>query len=147
MDTRIPPPIIVAITAILMFVASRFTGALPITVWPFAILFGAGGIALALLGASAFRAAKTTIDPMHPDQASSMVTGGIYEHTRNPMYLGMALVLLAVAVLLRSPWTLLGPLAFMAYITRFQILPEERALTQKFGDEYTIYTKRVGRWL
>ena len=76
-----------------------------------------------------------------------MVTHGVYRFTRNPMYLGLLLILLGLAVYLASPWVLLGPVAFAAFITRFQIQPEERALTARFGATYTDYCARVRRWL
>jgi len=72
---------------------------------------------------------------------------GIYRFTRNPMYVGLALVLLGWAALLSSPWALLGPLVFVLYINRFQIAPEERVLSAKFGAAYTEYIARVRRWL
>ena len=76
-----------------------------------------------------------------------MVTNGIYGFTRNPMYLGLALILLGLAVFLASPWALLGPVGFVAFITRFQIRPEERALQARFGAAYTAYCARVRRWV
>jgi protein-S-isoprenylcysteine O-methyltransferase Ste14 len=75
------------------------------------------------------------------------VATGVYSFTRNPMYLGMASILLAWAVLLASPWALLGPALFVAYITRFQIVPEERVLAKLFGESFAAYTRRVRRWI
>lgn len=84
---------------------------------------------------------------MAPHTSTHVVTTGIYRITRNPMYLGLVLILLGLALYRASPWTMLGPLAFAAYITRFQILPEERALTARFGAAYTAYCTQVRRWL
>jgi protein-S-isoprenylcysteine O-methyltransferase Ste14 len=67
--------------------------------------------------------------------------------SRNPMYLGVLTVLIAWAVLLSSAWALLGPLAFVLYINRFQIAPEEQVLSDKFGADYSAYQSRVRRWL
>jgi len=75
------------------------------------------------------------------------VSSGIYAVTRNPMYVGLLLVLIALAIFLSSPWTLVGPAAYFLYIGRFQIAPEERALTALFGTEYTEYLSKVRRWL
>jgi len=85
--------------------------------------------------------------PLEPEAATSLVTGGIYRYTRNPMYVGFAALLLGWAVYLAVPWVLLGPVAFILFITRFQIIPEERALSSKFGRQYGEYQERVRRWL
>jgi len=84
---------------------------------------------------------------MKPEKASSLVTTGIYRFTRNPMYLGLLFVLFAWAVFLASVWALLGPVAFVFYIDRFQIAPEEAILAGMFGAAYTEYKARVRRWL
>jgi protein-S-isoprenylcysteine O-methyltransferase Ste14 len=112
----------------------------------------AGGCALIGLacGAPAFRAfgrARTTINPVDIDAASTLVTDGIYRYTRNPMYLGLLALLAAWAVYLGVGWALLGPMIFVAFITRFQIMPEERVLQGKFGAAYADYRARVRRWV
>ena len=112
-----------------------------------ALAFAVLGVAFSISGAVAFRRARTTKNPMKPQAASSLVVTGIYKLTRNPMYLGLALVLLGWAVFLWSPWALLGPVVFVAYISRFQISPEERVLGTLFGGEYSAYKARVRRWL
>jgi protein-S-isoprenylcysteine O-methyltransferase Ste14 len=100
-----------------------------------------------VLGMLAFRRAKTTINPVNIGAASSIVTSGVYRYTRNPMYVGLALMLVSWAVHIAVPFTLVGPVVFMLFITRFQIIPEERVLTSKFGGEYRKYQERVRRWL
>lgn len=105
------------------------------------------GVAFDLLGLLAFRAARTTTNPFKPERASALVTGGVYRVTRNPMYVGLALLLSAWAIWLSAllPWA--GPVLFVLYITRFQIRPEERVLRDIFGDAYSRYADRVRRWL
>ena len=71
----------------------------------------------------------------------------VYRYTRNPMYVGLLLLLVGWAAFLCAPWALAGPLAFHAYIERFQIVPEERALLSMFGESYGGYKARVRRWL
>lgn len=106
------------------------------------------GFALCLAGILRFRQAGTTVDPRRPGQASALVTTGIYSVTRNPMYLGFLVVLVACGIFVANAVALLfGPAAFALYIDRLQIPAEERALTQAFGDEYRAYTKRVRRWI
>jgi len=106
--------------------------------------FAVAIIVTAILG---FRKAKTTVDPMHPETASAIVTSGIYRFTRNPMYLGFLLTLIAWAVFLGNVFSALIPLIFVAYMNRFQISPEERALRVRFGASYETYVRSVRRWL
>ena len=94
-----------------------------------------------------FRRARTTVNPLKPETSAALVSTGVYSFTRNPMYLGMALALFAWAVYLSSVWSLLGPVLFALYITRFQIVPEERVLDGLFGASFAAYKKRVRRWL
>ena len=90
---------------------------------------------------------KTTASPLKPGNASLIISDGFYRFSRNPMYLGMAILLIGWCFVLRNPLCLLGIPAFVAFINRFQIEPEERALTDLFGEEYLAYTRRVRRWL
>jgi protein-S-isoprenylcysteine O-methyltransferase Ste14 len=112
-----------------------------------AVLGVAGGLAVSLAGVIEFRRARTTVHPLRPERASALVSGGIYRFTRNPMYVGMLTTLLGWAAWLAAPWALLGPVAFVAFIGRFQIAPEERVLQRLFGADYEAYTRRVRRWL
>ena len=114
---------------------------------PVAAVFGAIGAAVAIGGVVSFRRAKTTVNPLKPETSAALVSTGVYSFTRNPMYLGMVLALFAWAVYLSSAWSLVGPLLFALYITRFQIVPEERVLDGLFGAPFAEYKKRVRRWL
>jgi len=98
-------------------------------------------------GMLAFRRAKTTINPVQIDAASSVVSNGVFRYTRNPMYVGLTAALTSWAVWLAVPWTLLGPVVFALFIHRFQILPEERVMSARFGREYDEYRLRVRRWM
>jgi protein-S-isoprenylcysteine O-methyltransferase Ste14 len=93
-----------------------------------------------------FRRAKTTVDPFHPEAASTIVTTGIYRITRNPMYLGFLLALIGLAVFLGNLASAVIPLIFIVYMNRFQIGPEERALRARFGASYEAYLRSVRRW-
>lgn len=147
---KIPPPIIALACATGMYFLAENTlhyGLGPLWVLPTAITLAIIGIGFALVGVLSFRRHRTTINPLHPEKTSRLVTGGIYRISRNPMYVGMALLLLAWVVFLESPAALLGPIAFIAYITRFQIIPEEILLAQHFAEEFSAYRQRVRRWL
>ncbi len=105
------------------------------------------GSAFALSGVRAIRRAHTTVSPIKPEAATDLVTSGAYRFTRNPMYLGLCLVLLAWAVFLSSAWAVLGPMAFVLYINQFQIAPEERVLSKLFRQAFAEYQSKVRRWL
>jgi len=150
LDHKIPPPVVGVLVAAGMWSIAALGPQLPLsplTKYVIAAIFAATGLALDVLGILSFRRAHTTVNPLKPERASSMVTSGIYRFTRNPMYLGMLMLLLAWAVYLGALLPLMGPLAFVLYITRFQIRPEERALQAVFGEEYLAYASRVRRWL
>ncbi|WP_420315894.1 methyltransferase family protein [Ekhidna sp.] len=110
-------------------------------------LFLAVGVLIAFSGIITFRMKGTTVDPLHPDKASALVTSGVYRYTRNPMYLGMALVILGGIVRIGNPIGILGVVFFIWYIDRFQILPEEESLTKIFGEEYRQFCEQVRRWV
>jgi protein-S-isoprenylcysteine O-methyltransferase Ste14 len=150
LNLKIPPPIVALLLGGVMWVVSLITQsvALPAigrVVAAIAIAIMGGGISLA--GIVAFRRARTTVNPLKPEKTSSLVTSGIYTVTRNPMYVGLVLVLVAWAVFLSSAWGLSGPLAFFMYISTFQIQPEERVLSAMFGSAYLDYMSKVRRWL
>jgi protein-S-isoprenylcysteine O-methyltransferase Ste14 len=111
------------------------------------IAFACLGQAISVSGMIAFKRAKTTINPLKPDAASSLVQTGVFRFTRNPMYLGLLLTLAGWAVYLGHTLPFLALPLFAWYITRFQIKPEERILTEVFGAQFTTYTLRVRRWV
>jgi protein-S-isoprenylcysteine O-methyltransferase Ste14 len=150
LDHRIPPPVVGVIMAAAMWGASSVGPAFaipPMLKYIAIALLAAAGIAFDVSGILAFRAARTTVNPLKPEQASILVTGGIYRVTRNPMYVGMALLLLAWAVYLSALLPFAGIVVFVLYLTRFQIQPEERVLEGLFGERYANYAARVRRWL
>lgn len=105
------------------------------------------GAAIEVAGVREFRSAGTTLDPLHPGGASGLVTRGIFRHSRNPIYLGGALMLLGYAVHRRSPAALLPAAGWVAVIDGLQIPAEEEALFERFGARYGDYSAVVRRWL
>ena len=150
LELRIPPPIAALLVGLAMWwtahllPVARLAGPLRVTIAGACAVFGLLG---PVLGSWAFRRARTTVNPIHPEAASSVVTGGVYRYTRNPMYAGLTAILVGWAFWLSVPWVFLGPVALMLFLTRFQIIPEERVMSSKFGREYDDYRKRVRRWL
>ena len=150
MDNRIPPPLVASLFGLLMWFAARhLPGALELTTkWRtgLALVVLLAGVAICLAGVLSFRRARTTVNPLKPETASALVSSGVYRYTRNPMYLGFALVLTAWSIFLAWPPALLGVLGFVVYMNVFQIEPEERALAKLFGSEFTRYSSQVRRW-
>ncbi len=150
LQNKIPPPALVLIFAFGMWAAASLQA--PVTIDPHVhlalrIAIGLFALTFGLSGIFTFRRARTTINPVQIDQASRVVTHGIYRVTRNPMYVGLTGLLTMWAVHLAVPLAFLGPVVFAAFIHWFQILPEERAMEKKFGREYLDYKSRVRRWL
>lgn len=150
LELKFPPVLVAGLVALAMWAAAT---ALPDfdAPLPGRTLIAPGMLAAAAaIGASgviAFRSRRTTVNPVRPHAATSLVTGGIFRWTRNPMYLALALALAALALYLSNLAALgLLPL-FVAWMTRLQIVPEERALAARFGPEYRDYASRVRRWL
>lgn len=150
LEKRIPPLLLVLIVGAAMWCIATVTLPLPLedTFRRVAagVLFVVGTL-FPVAGVAAFRRAKTTVDPRTPEASSALVSSGIYRYSRNPMYVGFAVWLLAWAVFLGSGWGLLGVMFFVLYMNHFQIAPEERALRALFGDEFRAYEQRVRRWL
>lgn len=150
LDNRIPPPLIAASAALLIVLLSFLPGHFPL---PYGLrivlmiaLFGMGML-LGIGGVIAFKRAQTTVNPLKPETASTLVVGGVYQYSRNPMYTGLALWLVAWALYLDSVIALAGVAVFVSYMTRFQIKPEERAMQALFGAQFALYKARVRRWL
>jgi len=150
LENRIPPPLVALCMAGLMYAAAWLVPALDAAVPGRKLVAGvlaAMGVLLDLAGVVHFLRTKTTVNPLKPSAASALVTRGVYKFTRNPMYLGMALLLMAWAIYLANVAALAVLPVFVLYMNRFQIAPEERALEARFGAEYSRYRARVRRWL
>jgi protein-S-isoprenylcysteine O-methyltransferase Ste14 len=150
LELRIPPLALVAAFAVAILLASVYVPLLRIPipahkVVAIALVFV--GLAVAAVGVLQFRQARTTVNPMSPQKASAVVSSGLYRLSRNPMYLGMALCLLGVAAWSSALSGYVLVLGFCWYLTRFQIIPEEKALLAVFGSEFTQYMTKVRRWV
>lgn len=148
LELRVPPLALVLIFGVAMVLLAAADGQRGnAATFAAAFVLAAAGAGVALAGVLAFRRHKTTVNPFTPGDTARIVDTDIYRFSRNPMYLGFLLMLAGWAVYLASiAAALLLPL-FIAYMNRFQIIPEERALTNKFGAAYEAYMRRTGRWL
>lgn len=150
LELRVPPLVVVAVSAFAIWLLRDWgPGLLPDRAWraTVAVLLAVTGLGVALAGVRHFRRARTTVNPLRPEEATQMVTSGIYRFSRNPMYLGLLLVLAGCAVWCDSAASLLVLPLYVAYLTRFQIIPEERALAARFPQGYAEYRREVRRWL
>lgn len=147
---KIPPPVYALSIAALMWFLHQW---MPIAQWlhepwnMIGLFILAVGVSFDLWAIALFFKAKTTINPMKPDNSQELVDGGLYQYTRNPMYLGLLTNLLGFALWLGSVTPLLGLPLFVVLLTTQQIIPEEIILTKKFGQKYLDYKNRVRRWL
>lgn len=149
LELKVPPPLVALVTGLLMWLAAKLVPplALPgVARIAVAVVFAGVGVGLAMSGVLTFRRAKTTVNPTTPAAASALVRTGVFRFTRNPMYLGLLLCLVAWAIFLSSVLALLIAPLFVVYMNRFQIAPEERALAALFGDNFAAYKRDVRRW-
>lgn len=149
MKLKLPPVLVFMVFSLLMYVLSAF---LPfgdfgffgkgVLIW---VLVGSG-ILVGLVTVVQFLILKTTIDPRTPSKTTKLVTNGIYGFSRNPMYLALLMLLLAWGLWLGNAFNTLLVAGFVGYMNKFQIIPEEEALTRIFGKEFRQYCTQVRRW-
>jgi protein-S-isoprenylcysteine O-methyltransferase Ste14 len=150
MELKIPPPVIALITGFFMWGISSLNLVMPIlfeysTVLVLVLI--ACGVGIGTIASTTFNKAKTTIDCFNPRGASSLVCHGVFGYTRNPMYLGLLIVLISVVIWFGSVLNLALLVLFFWYVTKFQIKPEERMLKEKFPREVADYYAKVRRWI
>lgn len=150
LENKVPPPLVAIVCAVCMWGLASLLPVLALSptlrmvaVGVFVLL----GLLFALAGILSFRRANTTVNPLQPETASTLVTSGVYRFTRNPMYLGFVWLLCAWASYLGSVWAAVFILLYVFYMQRFQIKPEERALLKIFGEAFSQYKLQVRTWL
>ncbi|MGY1531582.1 methyltransferase family protein [Luteimonas sp. A649] len=148
LETRVPPLVVLVLMCALAFgiaellPSASFSFPVPGTLFLLCV-----GLALNIIPKVAFRRAGTTVNPLRPAKASQLVTSGVYRFTRNPMYLGHALMLLGWALYLGNLVALGAVPVLVLYLSRFQIRPEETQLLARFPDAYAAFCRQVPRWL
>ena len=150
LELKIPPVAVTVLFAALMWLLAAATPGFPLALhWRvagFAALTVIGG-AIGLAGVRSFHRAQTTVNPLNPERSTALVVSGVYRYSRNPMYLALFLALLGWGLYLANAFSLLAALAFIPWMSRFQIGPEERALAKTHGAEFAAYCRQVRRWL
>ena len=147
MKNTIPPPIVTLICAQLIYLSKPF---FPELIFNYSnqmsLFFLISGLIIILISFQIFKKEKTTINPIKIEKASSLVTNGIFKYSRNPMYLGMVLILISISIKFNFYGGLLLVGFFVYFITYFQILPEERAMLKLFGKDFINYKNKTRRW-
>lgn len=150
MSLRIPPLAQFVACALFSWVLTAYFPKLGLA-WSGLVYLAAAfmslGLVILTISVAAFIRARTTVNPMAPEQANHLVTNGLYRYSRNPMYLGLLCALLGAALYLENLAAFLGPVLFVWVMTELQIKPEERALQLKFGDAFADYRQKTRRWI
>ena len=145
---KIPPPIVTLTFILLSFWLANYLPKLAFNYQGLtSLLMILIGLTIIVIGVKTFNNSDTTINPLNPSEASHLVTEGVFSYTRNPMYLGMVIILLGVSIYNGVYIGVIILPCFIFYITEFQIKPEEKAMEEIFAGDYTDYLKRVRRWL
>jgi protein-S-isoprenylcysteine O-methyltransferase Ste14 len=145
---RFPPPFIYLIGLLVGYLLERFVPlhlSFGVVHWYVGAILLLGWIGLWVGALPLFRAAQTPVSPRLP--VTALMTSGIYNHTRNPLYLGLSLFYLGVSVLFQSGWMLLFFVPVIMIIQFMVVDAEERYLERRFGVQYLDYKQRVHRWL
>ena len=148
MKTKIPPPIIALICIVINYLSTYLIN--PIKFKNIEIIGGLIlflGVATAVLAIILFKKEKTTVNPMKPEETTTLITTGIFSITRNPMYLGLFFVTFSTVLFFGSWFGIIILMFFVWYITKFQIIPEEEAMEKLFGVKYDEYRQKVRRWI
>ena len=148
MNNKIPPPLVTIFFGCCIYFSKDFfvtinTQAFSLLSYVLFLL----GFGILFTAARSFKEHNTTINPIKIETASSLVVSGIFNYSRNPMYLGMALILLGLSLKFNLIGGLIFTTLFILFITNFQIKPEEKAMQKIFGEEFLSYKNRVRRWL
>tara|TARA_Y100000768_G_scaffold69620_1_gene48961 strand:+ start:1041 stop:1484 length:444 start_codon:yes stop_codon:yes gene_type:complete len=145
---KIPPPLIVLVLVISIYFSSKKIDLINI---PFKLQISffilSIGILIFLYPVLQFIKSKTTVDPIKFKKVNKLVTSGIFKYSRNPMYLGMLMVVLSTSIFYLNIYSILTPFLFIFWINKFQIKREEAFLTEKFGKEYLSYKNKTRKWL
>ena len=148
MKTKIPPPIIALVMIVLIYLSSLLI--VPTTFNyqnSLSILVLIMGLACVLPSFRLFARYKTTISPLTPSDTAALVTEGMYRYSRSPMYLGLLLLTIASTIWFGTWLGIIINIVFIFLINFLQIIPEEEALLEIFGEEYEEYKKNVRRWI
>ena len=145
---KIPPPLIVLVLIVSIYFSSKKIDLINIPLQlEISIFILSAGILIFVNPVLQFIKSKTTVNPIKFEEVNKLVTSGIFKYSRNPMYLGMLMIVLSTSIFYLNIYSILTPLLFILWINKFQIKREEEFLIEKFGDEYLSYMKKTRRWI
>ena len=145
---KIPPPLIVLVLIVSIYFSSKKIDLINIPLQlEISIFILSAGILIFVNPVLQFIKSKTTVNPIQFEEVNQLVTSGIFKYSRNPMYLGMLMIVLSTSIFYLNIYSILTPLLFILWINKFQIKREEEFLIEKFGDEYLSYKKKTRRWI
>jgi protein-S-isoprenylcysteine O-methyltransferase Ste14 len=148
MEAKIPPPVVTLVFGLSIYFSREIFQAVEIKYSSYiGILLLVLGLAILISAVRLFRKDKTTVNPLSPEQATKLVTDGIFKYSRNPMYLGMVFILSSMAVFFNLIGGIILIALFCIYITKFQIIPEERAMSNLFSQDFNKYKQATRRWI
>jgi len=148
MEAKIPPPVVTLVFGLSIYFSREIFQAVEIKYSSYiGILLLVLGLAILISAVRLFRKDKTTVNPLSPEQATKLVTDGIFKYSRNPMYLGMVFILSSMAVFFNLIGGIILIALFCVYITKFQIIPEERAMSNLFSQDFNKYKQATRRWI
>ena len=148
MKNKIPPPIVTLFFGLCIYFSQELFPEFNLeyfTILSYVSYFA--GLSILILAVLLFRKQNTTVNPVKIDNASSLVTSGVFKFSRNPMYLGMVMILFGLALMFNLVGGIFFVLLFMIYITKFQIRPEEEVMERLFGEDFIKYKHKVRMWL
>ena len=145
---KIPPPLIVLVLIVSIYFSSKKIDLINIPLQlEISIFILSAGILIFVNPVLQFIKSKTTVNPIQFEEVNKLVTSGIFKYSRNPMYLGMLMIVLSTSLFYLNIYSILTPLLFILWINKFQIKREGEFLIEKFGDEYLSYKKKTRRWI
>jgi protein-S-isoprenylcysteine O-methyltransferase Ste14 len=148
MEAKIPPPVVTLVFGLSIYFSREIFQAVEIKYSSYiGILLLVLGLAILISAVRLFRKDKTTVNPLSPEQATKLVTDGIFKYSRNPMYLGMVFILSSMAVFFNLIGGIILIALFCIYITKFQIIPEEKAMSNLFSQDFNKYKQATRRWI
>ena len=148
MNNKIPPPIVTLVFGLAIYFSKPlFPDFSNVILNVLSLLLIIVGPLTLISAARSFKVQETTINPINIDKATSLVVSGVFKYSRNPMYLGMVLILLAVSFKFNLIGGIVLTMLFAGYITKFQIIPEEIVMDKLFGDEFEKYKNKTRRWI
>ena len=145
---KIPPPLLVIILVISNYFSSK---KIDLIILPnqnlisFIILLI--GVLILITPIFKFIKSNTTIDPIRFKKVNKLITTGIYSYSRNPMYLGLLIIVISTSIFYLNIFSTTTPILFYCWINKFQIKREEIFLKEKFGNEFLSYIKKTRRWI